>query len=304
MDGAVNSSASRLLDYWKGNNRNKVNTPARYQTTKKQKIIYVHVSKPVWQVDGSCKAVVALDFTAMTRGKPNTQFFLRADVMKTKFFVDLATPGDDVEGKYVSAILENVVNLYDRRAHPGDQENEPLFTDKNNQFNYRFLAGVLTFHGIDKENKEAFASELDILKEDVESITKNDDTFVQDYVFAAYYHYCHRGQDFREFADMLVQYDGDVGKMYQNEVGTRSAMFSRIFDAGKNQKSELYDIHTQPIVINQDIALDEIFLDSNAVDLGKELYGLYSEEYQDILMKNAGTKPRSFIPKFMKKKKN
>ena len=291
------------MEYLKANNKNTIKSPSqRYQRKPQQKLIYVHVSKPVWQDDGSCKAIVALDFTHIRGGKPTTQFLIKADVMKTKFFMDVAAGGDKSDGKYVSAIVQNIVNIHDRRAKPGDQENEPLFTDKHNQYNYRFLAGVITFHGIEKDDKEKFASELDILKGDVESLTTNHPTFVEDYIFAAYYHYCHRDGDFELFADRLVECDGNVAEMYKNHAQKESVMFLKIKDAAKNGKGELHDIHTQPVVMNQDIALDEIFLDSYAVDLGQELYGLYSEEYQDILMMNPGTKSRSFIPKYRQKK--
>ena len=60
-----------------------------------QKIIKMYVSKPVWQKDGSCKAVIALDFTQIKGKFFDPQFHLRADCMRKKHLLHVATGMDD-----------------------------------------------------------------------------------------------------------------------------------------------------------------------------------------------------------------
>ena len=157
----------------------------KYQRTSNQKVLIVNVSKPVWQKDGSCKAVVALDFAYIRGTNQSPMWLIKPDIMAKKFEIE-ATTGTDVKGKYVTTIQDCLRKEYNRRLHAGDSNNEAWFTDPNKNFNYRVLAGVIDFHGLKKNDSKEFASELDLFKESLENM-KSDDTFAEDYVFLPHF---------------------------------------------------------------------------------------------------------------------
>ena len=81
--------------------------------------------------------------------------------------------------------------------------------------------------------------------------------------------------------------------MYKEEGST---FFDRIY---KKHKREIQNFTKWDVILQHDVALDEIFLDEDAVDIGQRLYGLYSEKYKNVLMKNPDSKERgrSWIPR-------
>lgn len=288
------SSAQKFLSMGKNEVKTRMQ---RYQPTVKRDVLHVLVSKPVWQVNGSCKAVVVLDPAKMTKKGQTQNFIIRPDVLQKKFAIDLATANDDIEGDYVQSIQENLNGVYNRRKCTGDDENIPWYSNNGN-YNYRILAGVIVFHGINKDDDVGFASELDVFKKSIENI-KSDPNFQEDYTFATFCQYCARDLDFEQIQQKLAA-AGSLQAMYENEQDA-AKIFGHVWKTNAQEVVDFQNKHE--VVITQNLSLDEIFLDHDAVQLGSKLYGMFTEKYKDILMKNPANRSRSFIPRNMKKSK-
>ena len=88
-------------------------------------------------------------------------------------------------------------------------------------------------------------------------------------------------------------------RAYYNKEGT--AFFSKIW---KENKRDIVNFTKWDIPICHDVALDEIFLDDDAVDIGHGLYGLYCEKHKHVLMKTPDSKERGrhWIPRNLKER--
>ena len=262
--------------------------------TKSYQMFYVHVSKPVWQKNGSCKAVVVLDFAHhRKKNVQDTMWLIKVDVFQKLFIMHHATE-KYIDGGYEKPIFQNINTVYTRRKHPGKECNDPWVTSKNgeNQYHYRLLAGVMEFHGIEKDDTESFAAELDKLKATMENIKKDPD-FQEEYTFAAYWTFIAKGLNLIEVLQKVKDVKNDMNQLYESGDALDSKLFHSIkTNFGKGVTDFMDKV---PVVVNQDFSLDKIFLDDDAVHFGLQLYGQFTEKYKNILMKHPACRSRSFI---------
>ena len=79
--------------------------------------------------------------------------------------------------------------------------------------------------------------------------------------------------------------------MYK-EVPIEGVMFERVKN---DQDGEVKSLRTIPLIMKRDVALDEIFLDEAACNIGYELYGPFHNKHSAVLMKYPTKRNRSFI---------
>lgn len=256
-------------------------------------------SKPVYSEEDKCDVVVTMDvFTINSKTKVRSPFWLIKPSHLARTFEQISQKRNKPEGEYVDAILEVLTQPFDRRKVPGGPANDPWYTDKEERFNYRVLAGTITLYGIRKDDRASFLLETEKIKSAVEKIITND-TFIEDFTLAAFLETSVKGEDIMDVKNRIIHdYDKDVHMMYKEE---GSKLFQLIY---KKHHSDIVKFTTWDITLQHDVALDEIFLDEDAVDIGRSLYGLYCEKHKNILMKNpeSNERGRNWIPRSQKAK--
>lgn len=267
---------------------------AVYKASRAIQGIELSFSKVVYGEDDKCEVALALDvFNINNKTKVRGPFWLVKPGHLGKTFEQMAQKRDRPEGDYVDAVLESLTEPFDRRKVPGGPDNEPWYTDKQERYNYRVLVGTMTLHGIRKNDRASFLAETEKIKAAVESILAYE-TFVDDFTLAVFLKTSVKDEDIDEVKKRLIgTYDRDVHMMYKAEGST---FFDFIY---KKNKNDILNFTKWDVIIKHDVALDEIFLDEDAVDIGQRLYGLYCEKYKNVLMKNPDSKERgrSWIPR-------
>ena len=255
-----------------------------------QKKIAVHVTPVVWQVDGSFKCAVTLDFVNERGGKLFPMFCVKPEYF-ARFFEFVYATGceSEFEGKYCSAIMENMANIFSKRAHPGEDRDEPLKTDEQKLYDFRVLSGVFSFYP-DEKDDEHVAKELDEFIDSLKEIISNEN-FVQDYTLGAWAWIARKNSTVEEIQNEIIAFDGNIERMY-DEDDKAGRMFKHVRSLNKKEVDNLKDV---PLVMTRNVALDEIFLDRDACNIGYELYGPFHNKHSGVLMKYPTKRNRQFI---------
>jgi len=267
---------------------------AIYKASRAIQGIELIFSKVVYGQDDKCEVALALDvFNINNKTKVRGPFWLVKPGHLGKTFEQMSQKRNRPEGEYVDAVLESLTEPFDRRKVPGGPDNEPWYTDKQERYNYRVLVGTMTLHGIRKNDRASFLAETEKIKNAVEKIITYE-TFLDDFTLAAFLETSVKGEDIMDVKNRIIdEYDRDVHMMYKEEGST---FFQLIY---KKHKREIQNFTKWDVILQHDVALDEIFLDEDAVDIGQRLYGLYCEKYKNVLMKHPDSKERgrNWIPR-------
>ena len=237
-----------------------------------------------------CNLGVCLDvFSIHEKTKQHGAYWLVKPSHLAKAFQRMARRRDRPKIDYADELLHALTEVYNRRKVPGDTDNDAWYTDRNGQYNYRVLAGTMTLYGLKENCRDSFLKEIEKLRIALEAIFHHE-KFLHEYYFAAYMET--KGEDSNYVKRNLIQnYKKDLDHLYHD---TGTTFFKLMYIT---HKKEFEGFPKWNITIKHDIALDEIFLDSDALDLGYRLYGRFQMKYKKVLMLQPEVKKTDWIPR-------
>ena len=279
-----------------------VNEQSLVRRLQSLKTFKIFVTKPVLQfcTDTNKKVFkVAIFMQGFNSKSRDNQIFEFKPAVMCKSFDIAYAEGEGLPlgsgNAYTEMVLANFLDVLYIRSVPGSTDDSAKRVGRNEKFFAEQLGGVFE---IEVSSEQDLRPEIDNIIAELRLILRHQN-FFEAYKYGAWAYFLNR--DLADVDEVLDKMDKE---MNDTNNGTRQEVFEYLDHYSgsqlytyilKDTDEVIRQFGTEAFIIMYDVALDHVIQDKNVGLYAREMFGIYTARFADVVFTNPGSRSDSFL---------